>query len=69
MLRNGEALVQQKFQRVMICSHHNGERPKVYPPVVHCFDHPDELPLIGGQLVVLWCDGSTVEHDGIPILM
>jgi hypothetical protein len=69
MLRNGEALVQQKFQRVMIYPPHNGERPEVCPPVAHCFDQSDELPLIGGQLGVLWCDGSTVERDGTPILM
>jgi hypothetical protein len=38
-------------------------------PVAHNLDEADELPLICGQLGVLWCDGPTVEGDGSAVLM
>jgi hypothetical protein len=37
--------------------------------VAPCFDQPNELPLIGGQLGVLWCNGAAVEGNGATVLM
>jgi hypothetical protein len=54
MLRNGgKALIQQKLQCV----------------VAHRFDQPNELPLIGGQLGVLRCDGAAVDGNRATILI
>jgi hypothetical protein len=69
MLRNGAALIQQKLQRVVVCPHHKGAGPEVWPPMAHRFDQPNELPLIGGQLGVLRCDGAAVEGNGATVLM
>jgi hypothetical protein len=48
----GEALIRHKLQRVVVCSHHEGARPEIWLLVAHCFDQPNELPLIGGQPVM-----------------
>jgi hypothetical protein len=70
MLRDGgEALIQQKLQRVVVCPHHKGAGPEVWPPVVHRFDQPNELPLIGGQFDVLQRDRAVVEGNGATVLM
>jgi hypothetical protein len=65
----GEALIQQKFKCVVICPHHKGMGPGVWPPVAHRFDQPNEFPLIGGQLGVLQRDRAAVEGNGVVVLM
>jgi hypothetical protein len=70
MLRNGgEVLIQQKLQCIVVCPHHKGARPEVWPLVAHRFDQPNELPLIVGQLGVLQCDGAIVEGNEAAVLM
>lgn len=51
MLGNGrEALVEHKFEGVMVCPHDEVLAPKKRAPVTNRLDESDQLAFIGGEL-------------------
>ena len=40
-----------------------GTRPQIWTPMTHRFDETDELPFIGRQLGMLWCNHPAEEGD------
>lgn len=64
MLRDrGQALVEDEFQRLMICADDEGTTPQIWAPMAHCLHQPDEFPLVSGQPAVSWWEGATEERD------
>jgi len=43
--------------------------PKIGPPVAHCMNQADQLPLVGCQLEVASGEGSAEEGEGSDVLM
>jgi len=43
--------------------------PKIGPPVAHCLNQADQLPLVGCQLEVASGEGSAEEGEGSDVLM
>ena len=65
MLQNSrEALVEEMLQAAVVGSDGERPRPEVRPLVTDDLDEADELPLVSGQLGVLWRHGAAEEGDG-----
>jgi hypothetical protein len=60
----GQALIQQKFQTIMVSFNYEGSPLKVWALVAHNVDEPDQFPLVRGQLGVAAGDWSAeVRHE------
>ena len=65
MLRNSrEALVEEMLQAAVVGSDGERPRPEVRPLVTDGLDEADELPLVSGQLGLLWRHGAAEEGNG-----
>jgi hypothetical protein len=65
VLRHGrKALIQEELQTVVISPDEEAAAPEVRPPMPHCLDQPDELPLVGRQLAMARSKWPAEEGQG-----
>jgi hypothetical protein len=70
MLGNSrEALVEHKFEGVMVCPHDEVLAPKKRAPVTNRLDESDQLAFIGGELEMACCKWTVEECNRTVSLM
>ena len=63
-----EPLIKQVLEAIVVRLDDESTPPQVRPPVSNGVDKADELPLISGEGLVAWRDGSTEESDRVALL-
>jgi len=64
----GQALIQEKFQAIVVSTHQKPAAPEVRPPVPNRLEKPNQIPLIGGEGSVARRNRVAEEGHGLLVL-